>query len=74
MWIEGENPLYKIGDEVLIEGRVWVIAEFGTDEEGWCCARMEWKEIPQEMQEKYEVPASMIIRDFSKLRRFVRAA
>lgn len=66
--------MYKVGDEVLIEGRVWVIAEFGTDAEGWCCARLEWKDVPKEMQRNYEVPASMIVRDFSSLRPIARAA
>lgn len=74
MCICKEYPVYKVGDEVLIEGRVWVIAEFGTDAEGWACARLEWKDVPQEMQQNYEVPASMIIRDFSKLKRFAKAA
>lgn len=66
--------MYKIGDEVLLEGRVWVITEFGTDDNGLLCVTLEWRDVPEFMQKHYEVPARMIVRDISCLKVMARAA
>lgn len=60
--------MHKVGDDVVIDGRVWTIAEFGTDSEGWNCARLEWRDVPQDMQKRYDVPPSMIVRDLAALK------
>ena len=59
--------LYRLGDQFLIEGQIWEFAEFGTDADGYLCARLEWRDVPDEMQKRYEVPPSMIVRDLASL-------
>ncbi len=66
--------MHKVGDRVLIEGRLWEIAEFGTDGDGYLCVRLEWCVVPQEMQCRYEVPPCMIVRDLAALEIVKRAA